>query len=130
MPETRNLCAQIPIELHQRVCEERDQLGLTTAQYITNLLIDYYEAKDKGEKPMANSRTMAFQIPEELFKRIKAHLDRESTRTGKRLTQREFVLGLIEAALDEAERQAGVDRAESQEGEDASPGDDADGDED
>lgn len=79
---------------------------------------------------MANSRTMAFQIPEELFKRIKAHLDRESTRTGKRLTQREFVLGLIEAALDEAERQAGVDRAESQEGEDASPGDDADGDED
>ena len=53
---------------------------------------------------MANSRTMAFQISEELFQRIKAHLDRETARTGKKLTQREFVLGLIEAALDEAEQ--------------------------
>jgi len=74
---------------------------------------------------------MAFQIGEELFQRIKAHLDRESARTGKRLTQRDFVLGLIETALDEAERQAGLDgQAESeepQEGEDASPGDEADG---
>ena len=53
---------------------------------------------------MTNSnRTMAFQISEELFQRIKAHLERESARTGHRLTQREFVLGLIEQALDAAE---------------------------
>ena len=59
---------------------------------------------------MANgSRTMAFTISEELFRRIKAHLDRESARTGKRLTQREFVLGLIEAALNEAESQSTED---------------------
>ena len=37
------------------------------------------------------------------------HLDRESARTGKRLTQREFVLGLIEAALNEAENQTAED---------------------
>ena len=49
---------------------------------------------------------MAFQIPEELFQRIKAHLERETQRTGKKLTQREFVLGLIEEALEAAERQA------------------------
>ena len=49
------------------------------------------------------TRTMAFQIPEELFQRIKAHLERESARTGHKLTQREFVLGLIEQALNEAE---------------------------
>lgn len=57
---------------------------------------------------MANSRnrTMAFQIPEDLFQRIKAHLERETARTGKKLTQREFVLGLIEEALDAAEQQA------------------------
>ncbi len=53
-----------------------------------------------------NTRTMAFQIPEELFQRIKAHLERESARTGRKYTQREFVLGLIEEALDAAERQA------------------------
>ena len=52
------------------------------------------------------TRTMAFQISEELFQRIKAHLERETARTGRKLTQRDFVLGLIEAALNEAERQA------------------------
>ena len=48
-------------------------------------------------------RTMAFQIPEELFQRIKTHLARETARTGVKLTQRDFVLGLIEQALAEAE---------------------------
>ena len=33
------------------------------------------------------SRTMAFQIPEELFQRIKRYLERESQRTGRKLTQ-------------------------------------------
>ena len=116
MPETRNLCAQIPIDLHQRICEAREQSGLTTAQYITNLLLEYYEMKDGGKTVMANNtRTMAFQIPENLFQRIKAHLERETARTGKRLTQREFVLGLVEAALDEAERQVGTDSPEPEE---------------
>ena len=111
MAATKNLCAQIPTDLHQRVCEAREQSGLTTAQYITNLLIEYYEIKENGGKVIMaanNSRTMAFQIPEDLFQRIKAHLERETARTGKKLTQREFVLGLIEEALNEAERQAGV----------------------
>ena len=52
-----------------------------------------------------NNRTMAFQISEDLFQRIKAHLERETVRTGRKLTQREFVLGLIEEALEAAERQ-------------------------
>jgi len=105
--ETRNLCAQLPLSLHTRVCEERERAGLTTAQYITNLLTEYYEMKENGgtTSMTQNSRTMAFQIPEELFQRIKAHLERETIRTGRKLTQREFVLGLIEEALDAAERQ-------------------------
>ena len=73
-----------------------------------------------------NTRTMAFQIPEELFQRIKAHLERETRRTGRKLTQREFVLGLIEEALNEAERlaaeEAGQDNAP---GEDAAPEEEA-----
>ena len=36
MPATRNLCAQLPLDLHHRVCEAREESGLTTAQYITN----------------------------------------------------------------------------------------------
>ena len=52
------------------------------------------------------TRTLAFQIDEELFQRIKAHLERETQRTGRKLTQREFVLNLIEEALIEAEEDA------------------------
>ena len=121
MAATRNLCAQLPLDLHQRVCEAREQSGLTTAQYITNLLIEYYEMKENGGKTIManNTRTMAFQISEELFLRIKAHLERESARTGRKLTQREFVLGLIEEALATAEQQtqeeAGVSRCEAPE---------------
>lgn len=46
---------------------------------------------------------MAFQIPEELFQRIKRYLERESLRTGRKLTQRDFVLGLITQVLDAAD---------------------------
>ena len=117
MAQTKNLCAQIPTALHAQVCEAREQSGLTTAQYITNLLLEYYEMKENGGKTtMANnSRTMAFQIPETLFQRIKAHLERETQRTGRKLTQREFVLGLIEEALEAAERQAVEDIPEPEE---------------
>ena len=108
MPATKNLCAQISLDLHQKISEAREQSGLTTAQYITNLLLEYCEMKENGGKTtMANnSRMMAFQIPETLFQRIKTHLERETARTGRKLTQREFVLGLVEAALEAAERQA------------------------
>ncbi|MBM6888693.1 translation initiation factor 2, partial [Pseudoflavonifractor phocaeensis] len=67
-------CAQIDIALHNRVTEEKDRLEMTTSQYITQLLMEYYEKKENGGKStMANngSRTMAFQISEELFQRIK-----------------------------------------------------------
>ena len=66
MPETRNLCAQLPLALHAQVCEAREAAGLTTTQYITQHLTEYYEMKENGGKmTMAtNSRTMAFQIPE------------------------------------------------------------------
>ena len=108
MPATKNLCAQISLELHQKISEAKEESGLTTAQYITNLLTEYYEMKENGgNTAMTNgkNRTLAFQIDEELFQRIKAHLERESIRTGRKLTQREFVLGLIEEALEAAEQQ-------------------------
>ena len=106
MAETKNLCAQIPIPLHERVSEERERLGQTTSEYITKLIQEYYnrmESQKGGSGMMEKSRTMAFQIPEELFQRIKQHLERESLRTGRKLTQRDFVLGLITQALDAAD---------------------------
>ena len=41
MATTKNLCAQIPIALHERVSEERERLGQTTSEYIANLIQDY-----------------------------------------------------------------------------------------
>ena len=106
MAETKNLCAQVPIPLHKRVSEERECLGQTTSEYITQLIQEYYNmiGNQKGGSVMTEkSRTMAFQIPEELFQRIKRYLERESQRTGRKLTQRDFVLGLITQALDTAD---------------------------
>ena len=104
MADKKNLCAQIDIALHNRVTEEKDRLEMTTSQYIAALLTEYYKMKDEnGGINMTGSRTMAFQIPEELFQRIKRPLERETLRTGKKLTQRDFVLNLITQALDEAD---------------------------
>ena len=102
---------------------EREQREQTTSQYITELLMEYYKMKENGGKTtMANngSRTMAFQIPEELFQRIKQHLERESARSGRKVTQREFVLSLIEEALEQAEEEAAEEEATQEKcGEDA-----------
>ena len=99
----RNLCAMIPVELHERVRAAQEQAGVTLSAYITELLTNYYEKG--GKESMSNGiRTMAFQMPEELFQRLKAHLERESARTGKKVSQKEFVLDLIRKTLDEAER--------------------------
>lgn len=87
MATTKNLCAQIPIDLHERVSEERERLGQTTSEYIANLIQDYYnmmENQKGGIQMTEKGRTMAFQISEELF-------------------QRDFVLNLITQALDEAD---------------------------
>jgi hypothetical protein len=46
------------------------------------------------------TRTLAVQISEELFQRLKAHLAQESERTGRKITQKEFLLSLIEQALE------------------------------
>ena len=100
----RNLCAMIPVELHERVRAAQEQAGVTLSVYITELLTNYY--KEGGKEKMSNGiRTMAFQMPEEMFERLKAHLDRESARTGKKVSQKEFVLDLIRRALDEADRE-------------------------
>ena len=100
MEATKNLCAQIPLALHARIRAEQEKSGETLSAYITTILTQYY----KGGKEMDNMRTLAFQIPEELFQRLKDHLAREAERTGKRVSQKEFVLALIQRALDEEAR--------------------------
>ena len=107
-PPQRTSARKISLDLHQKISEAREAAGLTTAQYITELLTEYFKIKENGGNITMtnnNTRTLAFQISEEFFQRIKIHLEHETQRTGRKLTQREFVLGLIEEALEAAERQ-------------------------
>lgn len=125
MAATKNLCAQVPIDLHQRVCEAKDQAGQTTSQYITALITEYFKLKENGGNAIMNNgknRTLAFQINEELFQRIKAHLERESARLRRNFTQREFVIGLIEQVLAEAEPDAEPADQDTADAAPASPG--------
>ena len=99
MEGTRNLCAQIPISLHDMVREEKEALGLPLSEYVTNSLKEHLEG---GQHNMATEgiKTLAFQISASLDQRIKNYLAAEKERTGKRVSQKDFVVGLIVQALD------------------------------
>ena len=56
-------------------------------------------------------KTLALQIPEDLMQRLKNHLAAESKRTGKKISQKEFVLNLIRQALDAADAAAKAETA-------------------
>ena len=107
MENRKNLCAQIPETLHNQARTEQEKLALTLSQYVEMVLKEHFE---RGEKAMdGKTRTLAFQVTEELFGRIKEHLKR----TG--LSQKDFVIGLIEQALEASE--AGINEVESEEAE-------------
>lgn len=65
------------------------------AEFVTQALQDELHPKInmQEEKNMRNMRTIAFQVPEELFQRIKDYLQSNN------MTQKEFMLGLIENEL-------------------------------
>ena len=94
MESTKNLCAQVPISLHEKIRAEQEQSGQTLSQYITQIITEYYERGTM--KNMSDSRTMAIQISDELFERLKSYLKTNG------ISQNQFLTELIEKALDEA----------------------------
>ena len=95
MEEKKNLCAPIPLSLHQRLRTEQEQRGQTLSDYITDILREHFEG---GARTMnANNHTIAFQVPEELFGRLKDYLARNG------LKQKDFILGIIEREMNDEE---------------------------
>ena len=93
----KNLCAMIPESLHKKVREEQEEWGIKLNEYMERLLKDHFE---KGEREMESGmRTLAFQVSEELFQRVKVHLKK----TGQ--SQKDIVIGLIEEAIQTAENE-------------------------
>ena len=92
----------IPENLHAKAIEEKEQLGLKTlGEYVELILKEHFEG---GGITMAETKTLAFKITEELDQRLKDFIAAEKKR-GRKITQKEFVIGLIEQALAEYEAQ-------------------------
>ena len=112
--EMKNICGKIPVELHEKLKLEVEELGISIPKYLEMVIEEHMTRK--GEKTdMANSRTVAVQVTEDLFSRLKAVLAKNG------MKQKDFLIGLIEAALEEEEAKwkAGSEEAEETEGEPA-----------
>ena len=108
------LTVTLPDELHEQIRQELEAQGITTGQFIEMVVTKYFTKSKEGENNMA-TRTIAFQVSEELYQRIKEYLNRYQEVYGRKLTQREFMLQLIEDALSEAEEEFEAAEAAGQE---------------
>lgn len=73
---TKNLCAQIPIDLHRRVREHQEQSGKSLGEYMTWLITTFYQSEEEQKMTNTETRTVAFQVPAELFEAFKDYLQR------------------------------------------------------
>ena len=107
--ETKGVTCKIPLDLHNQISEEIRETESTMSKFIEMVIREHYE---KGaNRIMEKGRTLAFQVSEELFQRVKEYLENYEKAYHRRLTQKEFVIGLIEQALDEAEEEFEAARA-------------------
>ena len=110
--ELKGITCRIPLELHNRISGEIREMGSTMGQFIEMIIREHYE---KGEKKMIEKgRTLAFQVSEELFQKVKEYLAWYEKTYHRRLTQKEFVIGLIEEALEEMEAEMEKESQESE----------------
>ena len=98
MEPKKNLCAQIPVSLHTRIRQEQEESGKSLSEFMTELLTNYYE--NGGTRKMGGKqRTVAFQVPEELFEQFKEYLKQHN------MKQNAFFLDCIHRALAEAQEE-------------------------
>lgn len=96
--EKKGITVRIDADLHAEVSQYLRDHSMTMAEFVSLALDDELHPKNqmKEGSTMANTRTIAVQVPEDLFQRIKEYLQRNN------MTQRQFLIGLIE---DELERE-------------------------
>lgn len=112
--EMKNICGKIPVDLHEKMKLEIEELGISIPKYL-EMVIEEHMIR-KGEKTnMADLRTVAVQVTEDLFSRLKAVLAKNG------MKQKDFLIGLIEEAIEkeEAKWKAESEEAEETEGESA-----------
>ena len=94
--EKKGITVKIDAKLHAEVREYLESHEMTMAEFVTLAFQDELHPKlnYKEEKSMGNMRTLAFQVPEELFQKIKDYLQHNN------MSQKEFVIGLIENEIE------------------------------
>ncbi|WP_295092435.1 hypothetical protein [Ruminococcus sp.] len=93
--EKKGITVKIDADLHAEIKQFIEQNGMTMADFVSQALYNELHPKIQPQevKNMGPMRTMAFQMPEEMFQRLKDYLHEHN------MTQKEFVLGLVEAEL-------------------------------
>ena len=97
--KVKNLCAPIPEGLHARVREEQEASGQTLGQYMTWLIQTFYNNQKEETTMNGDKRTVAFQVPGELFEKFKDYLQERG------IKQNAFFLDCIHRALAEAQEE-------------------------
>lgn len=118
--EKKGVTVKIDAELHAEVRQYIEQHEMTMGEFVSIALQNELHPKlNMEDKNMGNMRTLAFQVPEELFQKIKDYLQRNN------MTQKEFVIGLIETEINRdltqratMNEEAPQERSEPQETED------------
>ena len=109
MPENKmkGITVKVDAQLHAEVTQYIQNHGMTMSEFVALALQNELHPKiqEKEGKNMGNMKTLAFQVPEELFWRIKEYLQRHN------MSQKDFVIGLIERELkqEQTECQAHVE---------------------
>lgn len=93
--EKKGITVKIDADLHAEIKQFIEQNGMTMADFVSQALYNELHPKIQPQevKNMGPTRTMAFQMPEDMFQRLKDYLRRHN------ITQKEFVLGLVEAEI-------------------------------
>ena len=100
--EMKGITCKIPLELHNRISDEIRELESTMGKFIEMVINEHYS---KEAKSMTKKRTLAFEVSEEFYQRVKDYLARYEEVFGRKLSQRQFVIDLIEQALEEADEE-------------------------
>ena len=101
--EYKGITVKIDADLHAEVRQYLEANNMTMAEFVTQALDDELHPKfQKEDMKMENTRTIAFQVPEDLFQRLKDYLRRNE------ITQRQLLITLIEEELEreQTEREA------------------------
>ena len=102
METRKNLCAMLPVALHTRVRQEQEKAGMTLSDYVETMITEYYDWKD-GKIMTGEMRTLAAQIPAELFDRLDRYLKERG------IKKKDFLIDIIIRALETAEADEMVD---------------------